>query len=376
MVNKIENKKITILIVNPSANLGGGNTISNNLAIGLDKNFFEIYSFFPKKGPATSILEKRLDITLLIPKKANLFVILSFLFNFLSKNKIDIVHSQGTRATFWIKLIYLFLKNRPKLIYTLHGLHIAYRPFWQKYFLLWLEKVSNSCVDKLVCSSLSVENLVKKYKIIKDSKTQLIYNGIDIQKFNHFHLLNKVFLGIPENYLVVSAVQRLNFPKDVSTILKAFKKVKDSFENVFLLIIGSGPLLKKLQEEAQKIDIKSVLFLGDREDIPDILAISDIVILSSKFEALGLSLIEAMAAKKPVIGTDVSGIREIITDGKNGFLVNFKDDKKMAEAILRLLNDSKLRQKMGENGYQFVKEKFLLRRMIKDYQNLYNLILK
>lgn len=370
-------KKIKILIVNPSANLGGGNTVSNNLAMGLSKDFFEIYSFFPKKGPATLILEKNPDITLLTPKGSGLFSIFYFLYSFLRKNKIDIVHSQGTRATFWIKLIFLFLKKRPKLIYTLHGLHIAYRPFWQKFPLLFLERISNNFVDKLVCPSLSVRNLAEKYKIIKTSKIKLIYHGIDIQKFSNSSPLNKTSLGIPKNYLVISAIQRLNFPKDVSTILKAFKKVKNSFENVVLLIIGSGSLLIKLQKEAKKIGIaKNTLFLGDRQDIPDILAASDIVILSSAFEALGLSLIEAMAAKKPVIGTKVDGIREIIVDGENGFLVDFGDEEKMAKSILILLEDQKLGQKMGENGYQFVKMRFPLEKMIKKYENLYKEILR
>jgi len=371
------NEKIKILIVNPSANLGGGNTISNNLAIGLDKNLFEVFSFFPEKGLAISILEETKDITILISSKTNLFSILFFLHNFLKQNKIDIVHTQGTRSTFWIKLIYLFLRNRPKLIYTLHGLHIAYRPFWQKYPLLWLERISNILVDVLICPSLSVKSLAEKYKIIKELKIKLIYHGINIQNFSTALPLDKKTLQIPENHLIISAIQRLNFPKDVSTILHTFSKVKESFKNTILLIVGSGPLQEKLQKEAQEIGIaENVLFLGDRQDIPNILATSDIAILSSAFEALGLSLVEAMAAKKPIIGTNVEGINEIIEDGKNGFLVEFGNEKEMAKAILTLLNNPNLRQEMGGNGFKLVKEKFSLEKMVKNYQNLYISILK
>jgi glycosyltransferase involved in cell wall biosynthesis len=371
------NKKIKVLIVNPSANLGGGNTISNNLAIGLDKNFFEVYSFFPEEGPAVSILKKTSNITILISPRPNLFSILSFLFNFLNKNKIDIIHAQGTRAAFWVKIAFLFLKTRPKLIYTLHGLHIAHQPFWQKYPLLCLEKTSNILVEKLVCPSLSVKSLAEKYKIIKSSKIKLIYHGINIQNFNTALPFDKRSLNIPEDYLVISAIQRLNFPKDVSTILYAFKKVKESLRDTVLLVVGSGPLMRKLQGEAQEISIaESVLFLGDRQDIPNILATSDIVILSSAFEALGLSLIEAMAAKKAVIGAKVDGIKEIVENGKNGFLVELRNEKKMAEAILLLLSDSKLCQKMGENGFEFVKAKFPLEKMLQNYQELYTSILR
>lgn len=369
-------KKIKLLIINPTSILGGGTNISNNLAIGLNKDLFEVFSFFPEEGPAVSILKKAPNITLLIPSRNNLFSIFSFLFNFLKKNKIDIVHTQGTRASFWIKLLFPFLKPRPKLIYTLHGLHIAHRPFWQKYPLLWLEKISNILVDAVVCPSLSVRSLAEKYKIIKESKIKLIYHGIDIQNFDNALPLDKRSLKIPENYSVISAIQRLDFPKDVSTILRAFKKVKDSFKDVILFIVGSGPLLEKLQREAKEIGIaESTLFLGDRQDIPNILAVSDIVILSSSFEALGLSLIEAMAAKKPVIGTNVEGIREIIKNGENGFLVELRNEKKMAEAILSLLSDPKLSQKMGENGYKFVLKNFNKERMIREYENLYKSLL-
>lgn len=377
MLNKIRNKKTTVLIVNPSANLGGGNTVSNNLAIGLDKNLFEVFSFFPEKGPAISILEEAKDITILISPKANLFSILFFLHNFLKQKKIDIIHTQGTRSNFWIKLIYFFIRNRPKLVYTLHGLHIVHRPFWQRFFLLWLERVTNNFVDLLVCPSLSVKSLAEKYKIIKRAKIKLIYNGINIQNFITASPLDKKSLHIPENCLIISAIQRLNFPKDVSTILYAFKRVKESFENTVLLIVGNGPFREKLQREAKEIGIsKSVLFLGNRQDIPNILATSDIVVLSSAFEGLPLSLVEAMAAKKPVIGTNVDGIKEIVKEGENGFLVNFRDKEKMAETLLILLNDSNLRQKMGESGFEFVKVKFSLERMIKDYQDLYVSILR
>ncbi len=370
-------RKIVIFVVNPSANIGGGNTISNNLVLGLDKNIFDIFCFFPKKGPASSILERREDIKILYPPKNSLFSIPLFLYKFFNKNKIDIVHAQGTRATFWTKLVFLFLRKKPKFIYTLHGLHIAHRPLFQKYPLLYLEKTLNILVDRLVCPSLSVKSSAEKYKIIKKTKIDLIYNGIDIKKFTQAFPIDKKSLNIPENYLIISAIQRLNFPKDVSTILRAFKKVIESFENVILLIVGNGPLMSKLQKEAKDSGIeKKVLFLGERFDIANILSVSDIVILSSAYEALGLSLVEAIAAKKPVIGTNVEGIKEIIENGKNGFLIEFGNKKEMAGAILTLLNDSKLRQKMGEFGFELIKEKFSLEQMLKNYQNLYFSILK
>lgn len=361
-----------ILIVNRSSDLGGGNTISSSLAIGLDENIFKVFSFFPQTGPAISMLDKTDSVTILTPQRSNVFFIVFFLFKFLRKNNIDIVHAQGTRAAFWAKLAFLFLRRRPKFVYTLHGLHIVHRPFYKRYPFLMLEKALNFLVHTLVCPSVSVQSAVQKHKIITKSKTVLIYNGIDIDKFATVAPLDKKTLGIDENCLIISAIQTLDFPKDVSTILRAQKIVKSHNKNVMLLIIGSGPLKGKLQNMAKKLKIKnSVLFLGDRTDVERILGISDIVILSSIYEAMGLCLVEAMAAKKPVVGTNVEGINEIVENGKNGFLVELGNSKEMAKSLLLLLNNQKLRKSMGEAGFEFIQDRFSKDVMIKAYQDLY-----
>lgn len=370
-------KKISVLLVNPSSKLGGGNTVSNNLAVGLDKGTFKVFSFFPQEGPAVSILKKVPDITLLISTRSDFFSIFYFLLNFLNKNRIDIIHAQGTRAAFWVKLVFLFLRKKPKFIYTLHGLHIIYRPFFQKYPLLFLERFFNNLVDRLVCPSLSVKSSVEKYKIIKREKIELIYNGIDIGKFSRAVPYKKEKLNLPPQAIVVSAIQRLDYPKDILTVLKSFRIIKELVNNTWLVIVGDGPLRLKLQEQACILQISDkILFLGARRDIEKIIAMSEIVVLSSRFEALGLTLLEAMADGKPVIGSKVEGISEIIKPGLNGFLFELGNDRQLAYYLEKLIKDPKLRLTMGKRGFRFVKKSFDLKSMIKKYERLYLTLLK
>jgi glycosyltransferase involved in cell wall biosynthesis len=369
-------KYINILIVNPSPELGGGTTISNNLALGLDKNIFRVYSFFPAKGPASEELNKDEHITNMFSRTPGLWSVIRELRKILVADEIDIVHAQGTRAAFWVKLAYMTVNPRPKFVYTLHGLHIAHRPAYERPLFLALERFLNKLVDRLVCVSDSVKVSVDRCRIIKKSKIVTIYNGIDIARFASANPASRRSLNIPDGVPLVSAVQRLDYPKDVSMIIRAFKEVKKVVPAAFLLIFGKGPLLGRLESEARSLGLSNdVIFLSGRSDIPEILAASDVVVLSSKYEALGLSLIEAMAAKKPVVGTDVEGINEVIQDGENGFLVTLGDGHEMSSKIVCLLQNDDLRKKMGSRGFDSIKNKFDVKNMVSAYGDLYKSLL-
>jgi len=370
------NPKIRILIVNPSAALGGGNTISNNLAVSLDKNIFEIFSFFPEKGLSSEEIKEK--INLIFPPKIGFFSIIRFLRHFIKKEKLKIIHLHGTRAAFWGRLAIIGLKDKPKVIYTLHGLHIIRRPLLIKSLLLLLERFLNCWTDVLVCVSEADKNLVLKYEIISSKKIKVIKNGIDVERFQvdqkDIQKLKKE-LNL-EGKFTLTAVGRLHQPKDFSTILKALKLLISQIENVKLLIVGDGPLRRLLEEETKNLNLSDyVEFLGFRNDIPTITNFSDIMILSSNWEALGLVCLEAGACKKPIIASDIEGIREAVIDGKTGYLFKTGSAKDLFEKILELYENEELRKEMGESGYKFVFENFSKERMVKEYQNLYESIL-
>ncbi len=365
-------RKHIVLIVNPSSALGGGSTISYDIATNLDQEEFDVFMFFPQRGPVSQILNRHPHIKVLISPGQRFGSIILFLYRFLRDHHIDIIHAHGTRSAFWIKIIFpLLLLKRPKFIYTLHGLHIVRRSFLFRYFLLYIERISNILVDTIVCPSVSVQKLVRDYKLINPTKSILIPNGVRIVNSSVTRPSDIPFSSVSFD-TVITAVQRLEFPKDVSTILKSFKIVQKKIHNIIFLVVGDGSLKEDLLAESEKLYISDrVFFLGDRSDVPSILSISDIVILSSKFEALGLSLLEAMSFKKAVIGSDVDGIREIVRDGENGFLFSFGNADDLASKIEHLALDQVLREEMGLCGYNLVKELFSLPKMISLYRELF-----
>jgi glycosyltransferase involved in cell wall biosynthesis len=286
----------------------------------------------------------------------------------------DILHCHGTRTAFWARLAAIGIKDRPKIIYTLHGFHIVRRSFLSRFPLIILERFLNHLTDVLVCVSDSDKKLVLKYKTIPENKIVVIKNGIDVKEFQIEEELirdKKKELGLEDNF-IITTIGRLHPQKDFSTILKATKLVLAKIKNVKLLIVGDGPLKKPLEKETRKLGLeKCVNFLGAREDIPVLINLSDIIVLSTNWEGLPLVPLEAGACKKPIVASNVEGVREVVIDGKTGFLFKKNSPKDLAKKIVKLFESEKLRKGMGEEAFNLVSQNFNKERMVKEYKNLY-----
>lgn len=178
------------------------------------------------------------------------------------------------------------------------------------------------------------------------NKTKLSWNSVDIDKFS-----NKENDSFKQEYKlfdkpIVLFVGNLIKRKNVDSLLEA-KKIANS--DYYLVIVGDGPLFKKLKKKAEDEDIHDVIFTGSRNDVEDIIPSCDILILPSFSESFGLVLIEALACGKPVIGSDVGGISEIINDDV-GLLVNPNKISSIANAIDNLVNDDDLRYVLSLNA--------------------------
>ena len=154
-------------------------------------------------------------------------------------------------------------------------------------------------------------------------------------------------LGLSEDDFVMTYVAELNENKNQKMLINMLKEVKKDIPSAKLMLVGPDHENGKLQKYAAKLGLSnSVFFLGWRNDIPELLRISDVYVASSKSEGLGLNLIEAMACDLPVVASKNRGHCEVITDGSNGMLVNFNDYQAMASKVLQLSKDSKLRNKL------------------------------
>jgi glycosyltransferase involved in cell wall biosynthesis len=142
------------------------------------------------------------------------------------------------------------------------------------------------------------------------------------------------------------------------------------------VLIGDGSLRAELEQRAASLGIGDrVSFLGARDDIPEILASVDIAVLTSDSESLSNAILEAMAARLPVVAFNVGGNSELINEHR-GFLIEASDEDKFADAIVRLLSDSQLRREQGDRAWRFVKENFSLNRIKGKYEDLYLTLLE
>jgi len=147
-------------------------------------------------------------------------------------------------------------------------------------------------------------------------------------------------------------------------------------DQVTFLVVGDGDLRKELQEYAVKLGIAdSVIFCGYREDIPKIIAATDVLVLASLGESFGRVVIEAMAMGKPVVATNVGGVPEIILSDHTGILVELANPDSIAQAVVRLLKDEKLSKKIGQAGLRRVQEKFTIEKHVQEIQRVYDSVL-
>jgi L-malate glycosyltransferase len=221
-----------------------------------------------------------------------------------------------------------------------------------------------------VSESLKEEILKTKVKGIED-KLRLNWNSVNIDKFKPLDddttdttdttvtsatsattttttnkLEFKDEFNISKNKPIILFIGNIIKRKNVATILDAKKLIKS---DCVVVVVGDGPLLNKLKEKVDKENIDDVIFTGARNDIPNIIQSSDLLILPSYSESFGLVLIEALACEKPVIGSNVGGIKEIITEDV-GLLIEPRDSKSLAKAVDSILSNEELREKFQSNA--------------------------
>ena len=249
---------------------------------------------------------------------------------------IDIIHSH---YAFPQGFLGSYLKNKFNIphVITLHGsdvLRLSKNPVG-KYFFNYAVK---NC-DKIICvSEFLKNNLSKQYQ----NKSEVIYNGVDFDLFYD--------IGIDENYglFVGSFVPQ----KGIDILIDAVKDIDFNFK-----FIGDGVLFNKIDERIKKENINNIELLGKKhqKEVSEYIKRCSFLILPSLSEGLGMVLLEAMASGKPVIGTNVGGIPELIKNEYNGFLVEAKNPYTLREKINILVENKDLREKMGKNGKIFSK---------------------
>lgn len=221
--------------------------------------------------------------------------------------------------------------------------------------------------DTVVCnSSAAAKRLIEDG--LSRSKTRVIWNGLGPECFS------PVAPALPRRpgWLRVGMIARMNTnAKNHSLFLRAAGRLQATMPKVEFVLVGDGPFRPELEQEATSLGLgERVQFVGDRRDIPAVLASLDLTALSSNSESLSNSVIESMAAGIPVVATSVGGNPELLAEDR-GILVPVGDEASLAGALHRLLNDDNLRIRMGGRCREFAAENLTLDKMRRSHEYLY-----
>lgn len=253
---------------------------------------------------------------------------------------------------------------------TLQGVPAAFR-------LLDRVVANSALVQKMTTVSEGMRYFCVEVQKINSDKVLVIPNSIEVEKYNlevcpHQRKQFLQELGIEQYSWIATTVARLHPVKGHTHLLKAIPRILERVPGVYFLFVGEGPLSEQIKKEAHEMMIDdSVHFLAVRQDIPMILACSDLFVLPSLSEGMPNVALEAMAAGLPVVATAVGGIPEIIEDGESGLLVPPADPHALAVAITRILTDPPQLKKMGSTARERIMNKFPTHANISAYEELY-----
>lgn len=294
----------------------------------------------------------------------NVFVIRKYMINF------QIIHVHLFPTQLFAALAYCFFQKgeRPLLVTTEHNTYNNRRRYA---YLKYLDRFFYRKYEKIVCISKQTEiNLINWLGNSWLDKTQVIINGIDLDKFANAKNLLPQYVSVSSNMVCLAMVGRFEKPKDQLTVIKALKYLPD---NIHLILIGSGNDLINCKSYSKKEGVlERTHFLGYRENVQSLLKGCKIGVLSTGWDGFGLASVEYMASGIPVIASDVDGLRDVV--GRQDLLFKVGDFEELSEKILALLDDEYLYNEM-QTYCLSVAVNFSIDVTYSQYSSLYNSIL-
>jgi glycosyltransferase involved in cell wall biosynthesis len=364
------NKRRLMLITHDLA-IGGLQQVVVNICRTIDREYFDVSVLCLRElGPFTPEIEKLGIKVFCIPQKKTGVDYFSFLkvAKILRQQQIEIIHTHNTQP-FIDGVIGGLIAGVNTMIHTDHA-----RDFPDKKRYMFAEWLMSHFVYKVVgVSEHTSQNLIR-YEKISPGKIVTIYNGIDGSKYDIVidKKKKRSELGIRGNDPIIGLGVRLTDQKGLTFLLQAMPELIKRFPGITLIIAGEGPLENDLKKEASALGINdNVMFIGPRLDMPELLQLFDLYVLPSLWEGLPMVLLEAMAARCPIVATDVGGNASAITNGINGSLVKPKAPKALSDEIARVLSSPDILEKYRLNGAATFQNNFDARVMTKKYEKLY-----
>jgi glycosyltransferase involved in cell wall biosynthesis len=293
-----------------------------------------------------------------------------------------IIHTHTAKAGFIGRLAALIgLRPRPVLLHTYNGhvLENYFGPIRSRAYRRLERQLGRASQCLVGVSAATVDDLVR-LRIAPREKFRVIPQGLDLDPFTHVDKATRVAtrrqLHLSDDQVLLTFVGRIVPIKRLDLLLRAFAIARRSGLLIHLAVVGDGETRLDLERLASELGIAAnVSFVGYRRDLPRIAAAADAAVLSSDNEGTPISLIEAAAAGRPAIATDVGGVSEVVTPG-SGILVPPNDEEALASAIASFASDSELRRRMGQHAREHVVGRYSAKRLIANFDALYRELLE
>ena len=371
--------RLTILHVVTTLGTGGMENGIVNLCNHHDRNrFLPIMCCLKTKGEMANRLKKDISLIEMGLSEGKPFFQPIKMKALLKQLRPDIVHTHGLAGGSYVGILGAKIAGIPVVINGEHG------SFFLKPHQLYLQKFLAFLTDANLSVSQSLKNKITENLGIVEKKITVIPNGVDTSIFSGQAPTNHIKKELQERHgivldnadLVIVSVGSLKPEKNQLMLLKALTEFKKqaSTSNICALFVGDGIDRARLEQYTTSNRLNShVAFLGKREDVPNLLSLSNVLISTSIAEHEGMSnaILEAFSSGLPVIATSSVGTIELIEEGENGFLIEQDDIAGLAQRILFLAQNPKKCEQMGKSAFKLVRKQYSIHHMVTQYENLY-----
>ncbi|HEY4509079.1 MAG TPA: glycosyltransferase [Candidatus Paceibacterota bacterium] len=341
--------RIKILFIIGNLDVGGAEKLIINQVKNIDKNKFvpHLCTLFPYGDNNYSEVWKELsDIPYHRFNFKGPYDVFSWIkvWSILRKEKFDIFCCHLFESNFIIRILNLFVGRKPVFIFE----HNVY--FKKQWWKILADKILAKKTSKIFVDSHAILNFTSDQENIDKDKFAILPYPIELLGDKTFDLAKiKHDLGLPDNAFIIGTVARFVEQKGLPYFIQAAAKIleKTKREDIYFLLVGYGKMELDLRMMVDDLKINSRLLISPPKDIKEILPIFDIFVVPSLWEGQPIAMLEAMASGRSVVATKVGGIPEILIDGKNGLLSEPKDPNSLAKAITKMLEDEKLRVRVG-----------------------------
>jgi len=395
----MHNGKLNVMQIILNLDRGGAQEVVRTLVDYLaSDNCVPVVCTF-QDGPLRQEIEQLgVEVEVLPPRRCSIIAFPLFVFDMMriwwslvgliKKHNIDVIQTHLLRSLDFLILLLRYTTRVRVVLWTFHSANFVLteaelpRYKWllkpKRFAHHLLYRLTSRLVNGFVAVSDEVkEAMVEVIDPIQDRIT-VICNGVDVKR--HRQSVDKARvqsrLGLGTNVRLIAVVATLKEPKGHRYLVEAMSAIAPQYPDIHVLFIGDGTLREELQDQVKRLKLdKHIHFLGNRHDIPELLAASELFVLPSLWEGLSMALLEAMAAGKPIVATAVSGTTQVMIHGKTGLIVPPRDSRALADAIIQLLSDPAQAQAMGQSAKRHVTAHYSAQKQADEHLALYRRLL-